>query len=79
MPDELSRWPGLSMSAGKHVHRWSLHGPDGAKAEVYFTPRLITSDMLALREAAVAVSGGAVAYPDGERTAGRLPAGTCAR
>lgn len=57
VPDELSRWPGLSMSAGKHVHRWSLHGPDGAKAEVHFTPRLTTSDMLALREAAVAGVG----------------------
>lgn len=56
-PDELSRWPGLSTSAGKHVHRWSLNGPNGAKAEVHFTPRLITSDMLALREAAVAGIG----------------------
>lgn len=56
-PDELSRWPGLSTSAGKHVHRWSLQGPNGAKAEVHFTPRLITSDMLALREAAVAGVG----------------------
>lgn len=56
-PDELSRWPGLSTSAGKHVHRWSLNGPNGAKAEVHFTPRLITSDMLALREAAVAGVG----------------------
>lgn len=53
-PDELSRWPGLSMAAGKHVHKWSLGGPEGAKAEVHFTPRLITGDMLALREAAVA-------------------------
>lgn len=56
-PDELSRWPGLSMAAGKHVHKWSLGGPEGAKAEVHFTPRLITGDMLALREAAVAGVG----------------------
>lgn len=56
-PDELSRWPGLSMAAGKHVHKWLLGGPEGAKAEVHFAPRLITGDMLALREAAVAGVG----------------------
>ncbi len=56
-PDELSRWPGLSLSAGKHIHKWQLSGPDKAKAEVHFTPRLITNDMLALREAAVAGVG----------------------
>jgi DNA-binding transcriptional LysR family regulator len=56
-PAELSRWPGLSLSAGKHQHHWGLNGPDGARAEVHFTPRFITSDMLALREAAVAGIG----------------------
>jgi len=56
-PDCLSRWPGLSMSAGKHIHKWLLDGPDGAKAEVRFTPRLISGDMLALREAAIAGVG----------------------
>lgn len=56
-PDELSRWPGLSMAVGKQVHQWSLTGPDGAKAQIHFTPRLITGDMLALREAAIAGVG----------------------
>lgn len=56
-PDDLSRWPGLSMAMGKQVHSWSLSGPNGAKADVHFTPRLIASDMLALREAAVAGVG----------------------
>lgn len=56
-PDELSRWPGLSMAVGKQVHQWSLSGPDGAKAQIHFTPRLITGDMLALREAAIAGVG----------------------
>lgn len=56
-PDELSRWPGLSMAAGKHTHQWRLSGPNKAKAEVHFTPRFITNDMLALREAAVAGVG----------------------
>ncbi|EMX9177693.1 LysR family transcriptional regulator [Citrobacter sedlakii] len=61
-PAELTRWPGLSLSAGKHIHRWELYGPQGARAEVHFTPRLITTDMLALREAAVA-GVGAVQLP----------------
>jgi len=56
-PAELSQWPGLSMEAGKHQHKWQLRGPDGAQAEVYFTPRMVTTDMLALREAAVAGIG----------------------
>lgn len=61
-PSELSRWPGLSLSAGKHIHRWELYGPQGARAEVHFTPRFITTDMLALREAAIA-GVGAVQLP----------------
>jgi DNA-binding transcriptional LysR family regulator len=56
-PAGLTRWPGLSLASGKHVHRWELFGPQGAQAEVHFTPRMITTDMLALREAAVAGVG----------------------
>ncbi len=56
-PAELSTWPGLSIGAGKHQHKWQLTGPEGARAEVYFTPRMVTSDMLALREAAMAGVG----------------------
>ncbi len=56
-PSELSEWPGLSLAAGKHQHKWQLSGPQGARAEVYFTPRMVTSDMLALCEAAVAGIG----------------------
>ncbi len=35
----------------------SSPGPGGARAEVYFTPRMVTTDMLALREAAMAGVG----------------------
>ena len=56
-PSQLSTWPGLSLDAGKHQHKWQLSGPEGAKAEVYFTPRMVTTDMLALREAAIAGVG----------------------
>jgi len=56
-PSQLSTWPGLSLDAGKHQHKWQLSGPEGARAEVYFTPRMVTTDMLALREAAIAGVG----------------------
>lgn len=56
-PSQLSTWPGLSLDAGKHQHKWQLSGPEGARAEVYFTPRMVTTDMLALREAAIACVG----------------------
>ncbi|EAX1655911.1 LysR family transcriptional regulator, partial [Salmonella enterica] len=56
-PAELSHWPGLSLASGKHIYRWELYGPQGARAEVHFTPRMITTDMLALREAAMAGVG----------------------
>ena len=54
VPSELSEWPGLSMGVGKQLHRWELSGPEGAKAAIHYTPRFITTDMLALREAAMA-------------------------
>ncbi len=34
-----------------------MTGPGGARAEIYFTPRMVTTDMLALREAAIAGVG----------------------
>lgn len=57
VPSELSAWPGLSTNEGKHIHKWELSGPEGAKAEIHYHPRLITTDMLALREAAIAGIG----------------------
>ncbi|MBE4894946.1 LysR family transcriptional regulator [Enterobacter asburiae] len=57
VPSELSAWPGLSMNEGKQIHKWALSGTGGAKAEIHYHPRLITTDMLALREAAMAGIG----------------------
>ncbi len=48
---------GVKYGAGKHLHKWELNGPEGAKAEIHFTPRPVTTDMLALREAAMAGVG----------------------
>ena len=42
VPSELSAWPGLSLGAGRHQHKWQLTGPGGARAEIYFTPRMVT-------------------------------------
>jgi len=56
-PAELNQWPGLSIDSGKQQHKWQLSGPKGAQSEVWFTPRMVTTDMLALREAAVAGIG----------------------
>ncbi len=28
-PSELSTWPGLSLGANKHQHKWQLTGPGG--------------------------------------------------
>ncbi|MRT33208.1 LysR family transcriptional regulator, partial [Xylella fastidiosa subsp. multiplex] len=33
--------------------QWKLHGADGARLAVPFTPRLVTDDMLALKQAAL--------------------------
>lgn len=71
MPSELSEWPGLSMGAGKHLHKWELSGPEGAKAEIHFTPRTVTTDMLALRGGGDGGRGrGTAAHFDGEGSAG---------
>ena len=56
-PSALSEWPGLSTGTGKQLHKWELNGPEGAKAEIHYSPRFITTDMLALREAAMAGVG----------------------
>ena len=59
-PDLISRLgrpQAPSEGANKHQHKWQLTGPGGARAEVYFTPRMVTTDMLALREAAMAGVG----------------------
>jgi hypothetical protein len=29
VPSELSAWPGLSLGAGRHQHKWQLAGPGG--------------------------------------------------
>ena len=56
MPADLSGLPSLDLGP-PHDHIWQLRGPDGATAAVPHQPRLVTDDMTALRQAALAGVG----------------------
>jgi DNA-binding transcriptional LysR family regulator len=56
-PAELAAFPSLSLGPPQDEHVWTLFGPDGADAALHHHPRLITSDMVALRSAARAGVG----------------------
>jgi DNA-binding transcriptional LysR family regulator len=56
-PADLTGWPSLGLGAPQQGHTWTLLGPDGAQAIVHHTPRFVTTDMMALRSAAVAGVG----------------------
>jgi DNA-binding transcriptional LysR family regulator len=56
-PAELSNWPSLGLGTAQQIHSWVLHGPDGAHATFHHTPRFVTTDMIALRHAAMAGVG----------------------
>ncbi|SIT87024.1 LysR family transcriptional regulator [Pontibaca methylaminivorans] len=56
-PADLARLPSLALAQPQGDHRWTLYGPDDAKAEVHHHPRLITRGMFALRDAAMAGVG----------------------
>jgi DNA-binding transcriptional LysR family regulator len=56
-PDELVRFATLGGMAPDGRHLWYLQGSEGATVEAVIAPRLVTDDMLVLREAAVAGHG----------------------
>jgi DNA-binding transcriptional LysR family regulator len=45
------------LGAPQQGHAWTLLGPNGAQATVHHTPRFVTTDMMALRSAAIAGVG----------------------
>lgn len=53
VPADLHQFPTLDMDPASGVHTWELDGPSGAHASIAVTPRLVTDDMVALRDAAV--------------------------
>lgn len=56
-PEDLIHWPSLGMGPPRQEHSWTLSGPEGEQIAIRHTPRLVTSDMIALRSAAVAGIG----------------------
>ncbi|MCO6434971.1 LysR family transcriptional regulator [Nitrosomonas nitrosa] len=56
-PRDLIHWPSLGMGPPRQEHSWTLSGPEGEQIAIRHTPRLVTSDMIALRSAAVAGIG----------------------
>ncbi len=52
-PLELSSWPSLGLGEPQHQYAWTLFGPDGEQVSVPHHPRYVTTDMIALRNAAL--------------------------
>ncbi|MFC4255108.1 LysR family transcriptional regulator [Altererythrobacter xixiisoli] len=57
LPADLAGLPSLDIGPAQAEHRWLLHHADGQSATIIHHPRLVTSDMAALREAALAGVG----------------------
>ncbi|MDH0739610.1 LysR substrate-binding domain-containing protein [Achromobacter spanius] len=48
---QFAEFPTLALGTEQRECQWRLDGPDGARLNVPFTPRLVTDDMLALKQA----------------------------
>ncbi|HEY3588512.1 MAG TPA: LysR family transcriptional regulator [Buttiauxella sp.] len=56
-PADLQHWPSLALSKPHQVYRWCLFGPDNQEVTLHHKPRFVTTDMTALRSAALAGVG----------------------
>lgn len=56
-PAELNGLPSLGLGAPQETYTWTLYGPEHAQAIIHHHPRFVTTDMLALRSAAIAGVG----------------------
>lgn len=56
-PADLAHWPTLGWGSPQMEQFWELLGPTGDKVVLRHTPRYVTTDMIALRYAAVAGVG----------------------
>ncbi|WBM69770.1 LysR family transcriptional regulator [Buttiauxella sp. WJP83] len=56
-PADLQYWPSLALSKPQQVYRWCLFGPDNQEVILHHKPRFVTTDMIALRAAALAGVG----------------------
>ncbi|CAB3801445.1 HTH-type transcriptional regulator DmlR [Paraburkholderia caffeinitolerans] len=57
VPADLASLPSLDFGPAPGEHVWELDGPDGQVAAIHHTPRFVTDDMLALKQAAAAGAG----------------------
>lgn len=57
VPSELNGLPSLGLGTPQQSFAWSLHGPDDAHATIHHRPCFITTDMVALRCAAISGVG----------------------
>lgn len=62
-PQELSRFPSLSMVFPNARYVWSVHGPDNESCRIEHAPKLVANDFIVLREAALEGLG-LVAMPE---------------
>ncbi len=56
-PADLQHWPSLALSKPQQVYRWCLFGEDNQEVTLHHKPRFVTTDMDALRAAALAGVG----------------------
>jgi DNA-binding transcriptional LysR family regulator len=56
-PADLSLWPSISLGPPQRDYQWQLEHAGGQTANVAHQPRLVTDDMAALRDAALAGVG----------------------
>lgn len=52
-PSDLSGWPSLGLGEPQQNFTWSLFGPNDTTATLGHQPRYVTTDMIALRNAAI--------------------------
>lgn len=52
-PADLQLWPSLALSKPQQIYRWCLFGPDNVEVTLHHKPRFVTTDMDALRAAAL--------------------------
>ncbi|ARU90726.1 LysR family transcriptional regulator [Pseudomonas sp. M30-35] len=57
VPADLNSLPSLHWGSVQREYAWVLEGPDGATATITHHPRLVTDDLVALRQAALAGVG----------------------
>ncbi|MBF8672023.1 LysR family transcriptional regulator [Pseudomonas putida] len=56
-PADIAALPTLHWGVVQREYYWQLDGPEGASAQVRYQPRMVTDDLVALRQAALAGAG----------------------